>query len=95
MKWWSCPCRCRRCGVPVLHLDSAPFGGPVLTLERAYFQQPFVVLDLIFGIEPTLTDNIVICLENVDEGCRGGWCATDNGVEEFDFLRGKSREFGC
>jgi len=85
-------CRCRGCGVPILRLDGAPFGCPILALERSNLEQLFVVLDLVFSVQPTLADDIVIRFENMDEGCRGGRCATYDSIKKFDLLRGESGE---
>lgn len=94
MKRWSGPRRCRRCSIPILRLDGAPFGGPILTLERADLQQLFIVIDLVFSVQPTLAENIIICLENMDEGCRRGGRTTDDSVEKIDLVGGESCEFG-
>ena len=67
-------CRCWDGGVPILRLDGAPFGRPILALERSDLEQLLVVLDLVFSVQPSLADDIVIRFENIDECCRGG-CA--------------------
>ena len=50
-------CRCWDGGVPILHLDGAPFGCPILALERSNLEQLLVVLDLVFSVQPTLADD--------------------------------------
>ena len=85
-------CRCWDGGVPILRLDGAPFGCPILALERSNLQQLLVVLNLVFSVQPTLADDIVIRFENMDECCRGGWCTTYDSIKTFDCLQGESRE---
>jgi hypothetical protein len=94
MRRWLGPCGHRCWGVPVLRLDGAPFGGPVLTLERANLQQLLVVINLILCIQPALANDMIICLEDVDERCRRSRCATDNSVKKLDFVGGECGEFG-
>ena len=85
-------CRCWNDGVPILRLDGAPFGRPILALERSDLEQLLVVLDLVFSVQPTIADDIVIRFENMDEYCRGRRCATYDSIEKFDLLRGESGE---
>jgi len=93
MKRWFCPRGGGCCAIPVLRLDGAPFGRPVVALERTNLQQLLIVIDLILGIEPTLADDFIIRLEDVDEGCRGSRRATDDSVKELDFVGGERCEF--
>ena len=93
MKRWSGPRRCGCCDVAILGLDRAPFGDPILALEGSDLEQLFIVLDLVFGVQPTLADNIIICFEDVEEGCRGGRCAGYDSVKKVNLVWGESCEF--
>jgi hypothetical protein len=82
------------CGIPILRLDCTPFRVPIFTLQRTDLQQLLVVIDLVLGIEPALADDFIISLEDVDEGCRGSRCASDDSIKEVDFIGGKCCEIG-
>ena len=64
--------------------------GPNFTIERADLQQLLVLIDLVLDIEPVLADDFIISLEDVDEGCRGSRCTTDDSIREVDFIGGGS-----
>ena len=44
------------------------FKAPIFTIQRTNLQQLIVLIDLVLDIEPALTDDFIISLEDVDDG---------------------------